>query len=99
MVWGYFDVFMVVIYYGYLDYSRFWDEVVSGFVVHYCVLVLDACGYGDSDWIGSGGVYYFLDYLFDLCAFLDSIGDFFVWLIGYLMGVSVVFYYAGVFFE
>ena len=56
-------------------------------------------GHGDSDWVGPGGYYHFLDYLADLHELVGQVGRARVSLVGHSMGGSVAAYYAGAFPE
>lgn len=90
---------VVVLHHGFLDQGRSWDEVCEPLSKRFRVIVPDARGHGDSEWIGTGGAYYFPDYVLDLRTLLESLGDPEVRLVGHSMGSSVVSYYAGAFAE
>jgi len=64
--------------------------------VHGHVLACDLRGHGDSDWIGAGGYYHFLDYVADLDDVIRQRARTRVVLVGHSMGGSIAGYYAGV---
>lgn len=97
--WGDPQSPLVVVHHGFLDHGRSWDEVCEPLSEHFRVVVPDARGHGDSEWLGTGGAYYFPDYVLDLRNLLESLGDPEVRLVGHSMGSSVVSYYAGAFAE
>ena len=89
---------LVVLHHGFLDHARAWDRVAGGLAASgYRVVVPDARGHGDSDWVGPGGSYYFPDYLLDLHHLLATLGTGPVALIGHSMGGAVVMYWAATF--
>lgn len=55
----------------------------------------DLRGHGDSDWIGPGGYYHFLDYVADLDEVIARFARRRVVLVGHSMGGSVASYWAG----
>ena len=65
---------IVVVYHGFLDCAEAWDSVVAPLVPQFRIIALDARGHGDSEWVGSGGAYWFPDYVLDLVTLLESLG-------------------------
>ncbi len=61
------------------------------------VIAPDMRGHGDSDRVGTGGYYYFLDYIADLHSFIEQLGRDKISLVGHSMGGSIASYYAGTF--
>ncbi len=61
------------------------------------IIAPDMRGHGDSDRVGAGGYYYFLDYIADLHSFIEQLGRENVSLVGHSMGGSIASYYAGTF--
>ncbi len=59
------------------------------------MLACDLRGHGDSDWIGAGGYYHFLDYVADLDDVIRQRARTRVVLVGHSMGGSISGYYAG----
>ena len=55
----------------------------------------DLRGHGDSDWVGAGGYYHFLDYIPDLDEVIARLARPRVIVVGHSMGGSVVSYWAG----
>ncbi len=56
----------------------------------------DLRGHGDSEWIGAGGYYHFMDYVADLDDVIRQLARSRVVLVGHSMGGSVCGYYAGI---
>lgn len=86
----------VVLVHGFLDLAWGWRWVAEHLARDYHVIAPDLRGHGDSDWIGSGGYYYFPDYLADLDSLLPRVTRDRVVLVGHSMGGSVASYYTGV---
>src|SRR5258705_12502558 len=55
-----------VLLHGFADIGAMWSEVAERIAPHGHVVAPDLRGHGDSDWIGPGGYYYFMDYLADI---------------------------------
>jgi pimeloyl-ACP methyl ester carboxylesterase len=95
---------VVILLHGFLDFAWTWEDVVSsGLGGRYRILAPDLRGHGDSDRIGPGGYYHFLDYLADLQSFIEqtlaTTPGARLSLVGHSMGGSVAAYYAGAFPE
>jgi pimeloyl-ACP methyl ester carboxylesterase len=101
--WGADDATLehtVVLLHGFLDLSWAWQPTaLAGLVGRFHVVAPDFRGHGDSDRIGAGGYYHFLDYLADLEDLLPRIGRGKLSLVGHSMGGSVAGYFAGAFPE
>jgi pimeloyl-ACP methyl ester carboxylesterase len=97
--WGAPDAPLMIIHHGFLDQAGAWEDAAIALADDYYVVAMDARGHGDSEWIGRGGAYYFSDYILDLHALLQTLGERPVVLVGHSMGASVVSYYAGAFGE
>lgn len=90
----------VVLCHGFLDYAHTWDDTVAaGLLGRFHLIAPDLRGHGDSDHLGAGGYYHFMDYLADLHEVIGQLGRQRVSLVGHSMGGSVVGYYAGSFPE
>lgn len=100
--WGPKDAPIVVLLHGFLDFAWTWEAMAAtGILSRYRLVAPDLRGYGDSDRIGPGGYYHFLDYVADVEALVESLregGDGAkekVSLVGHSMGGSVASYFAG----
>jgi pimeloyl-ACP methyl ester carboxylesterase len=89
----------VVLLHGFLDLAWAWTPVVAHLGERYHLVAPDFRGHGDSDRIGAGGYYHFLDYLADLEDLLPRVARGRVSLVGHSMGGSVAGYFAGAFPE
>lgn len=90
----------VVLVHGFLDYAYTWvDTVAAGLGGRFHLVAPDLRGHGDSDRVGRGGYYHFMDYVADLNELVGQLGRQRVSLVGHSMGGSVVGYYAGSFPE
>ena len=90
----------VLLIHGFLDLSWTWVGVVPhGLAARYHVVAPDMRGHGDSDRVGAGGYYHFMDYVADLASLVDRVGRERVSLVGHSMGGSVSAYHAGAFPE
>lgn len=86
----------VVLLHGFLDLAWGWAATArAGLAGRFHLIAPDFRGHGDSDWIGPGGYYHFVDYLADLHELLAQVGRARVSLVGHSMGGSVAAYYAG----
>src|SRR5690348_15261143 len=65
----------VVLLHGFLDLAWTWVPTVeAGLAGRFHVLAPDVRGHGDSDWVGGGGYYHFIDYLADLDDLVRTLG-------------------------
>ena len=84
-----------VLLHGFADIAAMWSEVAERLAPTGHVVAPDLRGHGDSDWIGPGGYYYFMDYLADVDDLIAQVARPRVVLVGHSMGGSVSAYYAG----
>lgn len=84
----------VVLLHGYLDHGLCWAEVARHLPGRR-LLAPDQRGFGGSDRVGRGGAYHFPDYVADLDALVEALGDGPVDLVGHSMGGTVAGWYAG----
>lgn len=100
--WGDKDAPIVVLLHGFLDFAWTWEGMAAtGILSRYRLIAPDLRGYGDSDRVGPGGYYHFMDYLADVEALVEYLnaeranpsGK--VSIVGHSMGGSVATYFAG----
>ncbi len=86
-----------VLVHGFLDFAYGWHEVapVIAEAANAHVVAVDLRGHGDSDWIGAGGYYHFMDYVADLDAVIARVAKQRVIVVGHSMGGNVASYWAG----
>ena len=84
-----------VLVHGFTDLGYAWSEVAERLALHGHVVAPDLRGHGDSDWVGAGGYYYFMDYVADLDDVIAQVARRRVVLVGHSMGGSVSAYYTG----
>lgn len=90
----------LVLVHGFLDFCSGWRGAVSPQLQErFHIIAPDMRGHGDSDHVGAGGYYHFLDYVADLRSFVDKLGRGTLSMVGHSMGGSIVGYYAGAFPE
>ena len=90
----------LVLIHGFLDFCGSWTRTVDAALQErFHVLAPDMRGHGDSDRVGPGGYYHFLDYVADLRSFIAKLGRERVSIVGHSMGGSIAGYYAGCFSE
>lgn len=90
----------VVLIHGFLDLAWGWLPLIeAGIAARWHVVAPDMRGHGDSDRVGAGGYYHFLDYLADLHELVRLVGRARVSLVGHSMGGSIASYYAGTYPE
>ena len=88
----------VVLVHGFLDLAWGWERTVRSGLAERChVVAPDARGHGDSDRVGAGGYYHFMDYVADLASLVAQVGRSRVSLVGHSMGGSIASYFAGAF--
>jgi pimeloyl-ACP methyl ester carboxylesterase len=86
---------VVVLLHGFLEHAHVWDWVAPHLAeAGYHVFALDWRGHGDSEWVGAGGYYHFIDYVADLASLVHALGDR-VALVGHSMGGGAAVLYAG----
>lgn len=89
----------VFLVHGFLDFAWSFEAVAEALAVRFRVIAPDLRGHGESDRVGAGGYYHFMDYLADLDGVVRHFGGDRCALVGHSMGGSVTAYYAGTFPE
>ena len=94
----------VLLLHGFLDSCWTWQVLLdTGRLDGFRLLAPDLRGHGDSDRIGAGGYYHFMDYLADLHDLIRQIlaasGQAQISLVGHSMGGTIASYYAGAYPE
>ncbi|MEO6777555.1 MAG: alpha/beta hydrolase [Kofleriaceae bacterium] len=86
-----------VLVHGFLDFAYGWHEVAPRLAAeaNAHVVAVDVRGHGDSDWIGAGGYYHYLDYVADLDAVIERVANDQLVVVGHSMGGGIVSYWAG----
>jgi pimeloyl-ACP methyl ester carboxylesterase len=88
----------LLLLHGFLDNAWTWEAMVDeGLEGRAHIVAPDWRGHGDSDWIGAGGYYHFLDYVADLAALVSQVARRRLTVVAHSMGGSVAGYYAGTF--
>lgn len=88
----------VVLVHGFLDLAWGFAPLVDrGLAERYHVVAPDMRGHGDSDRVGAGGYYHFMDYVADLASVIEQVGRSRVSLVGHSMGGSISAYFTGSF--
>jgi pimeloyl-ACP methyl ester carboxylesterase len=86
---------VVLLLHGFLEHAHVWDWVAPPLAnAGYHVFALDWRGHGDSEWIGAGGYYHFIDYVADLAALVPQLADR-VTPVAHSMGGGAAVLYAG----
>ena len=86
---------VVLLLHGFLEHAHVWDWVAPRLAAAgYHVYALDWRGQGDSQWIGAGGYYHFIDYVADLAGVVRALADR-VRLVAHSMGGGAALLYAG----
>lgn len=88
------DVTFVLVH-GFADLGYMWKDVAERLAPHGHVIAPDLRGHGDSDWVGPGGYYYFMDYVADLDDVIAQLARRRVVVVGHSMGGNVSAYWAG----
>ena len=88
----------VFLIHGFLDFAWSWEGVVrEGLADRYHVVAYDVRGHGDSDPVGAGGYYHFMDFVADFASLVDQLARERVAVVGHSMGGGIASYYAGAF--
>jgi pimeloyl-ACP methyl ester carboxylesterase len=84
-----------VLVHGFLDLGFGWHEVAERLAHRAHVIAPDMRGHGDTEWIGPGGYYHFLDYIADLDEVIARTAKKRLVLVGHSMGGAIASYWAG----
>lgn len=86
---------VVLLVHGYLEHAYTWSLAAPHLAAAgWHVYALDWRGHGDSQWVGPGGYYHFLDYVADLSFLVPQLAER-VALVGHSMGGGAALLYAG----
>jgi pimeloyl-ACP methyl ester carboxylesterase len=86
---------VVLLLHGFLEHAHVWDWVAPRLTeAGYHVYALDWRGHGDSEWVGAGGYYHFIDYVADLGAVVRQLAER-VALVAHSMGGGAAVLFAG----
>jgi pimeloyl-ACP methyl ester carboxylesterase len=86
----------IVMCHGFLDLGWGFSLLAAPLAkAGYRVIAFDFRGHGESEWIGRGGYYHFVDYVLDLHALVPQLGAERIHLLGHSMGGTVATLYAG----
>jgi pimeloyl-ACP methyl ester carboxylesterase len=84
----------LVLVHGSRDHARSWNQVAKALCQNFRIVAPDLRGHGDSSW-AKGAMYSIPEYVLDISALIDIIGQHPVYLIGHSLGGAVVMQYAG----
>jgi pimeloyl-ACP methyl ester carboxylesterase len=88
----------VLCLHGFLDSAWAFFEVAPRLATAgFHVVAPDLRGHGDTDRVGAGGQYHFMDYVLDLADLAEALSRGRLALVGHSMGASVACYFAGAF--
>jgi pimeloyl-ACP methyl ester carboxylesterase len=86
----------VLLLHGFLDQAASWEQVAARLPGRH-LIAPDLRGHGDSDRVGAGGYYHFIDYLADVHDLVEQLAPHRLSLVGHSMGGAISAYYAGSF--
>ncbi len=86
----------LILVHGGMDHARSWDRIAEAFLDDFRILAPDLRGHGDSSW-AFGSMYSIAEYVLDLSALVDIVGEFPIYLIGHSLGAAIVLQYAGIY--
>jgi pimeloyl-ACP methyl ester carboxylesterase len=94
--WGQNGQPALVLIHGGLDHARNWDWVARALREQFHVYAVDLRGHGNSAW-APGAMYSIAEYLLDLSALADVIGNFPLTVIGHSLGGVIALLYSGIY--
>jgi pimeloyl-ACP methyl ester carboxylesterase len=86
----------LILVHGGMDHARSWDRIAAAFMDDFRIIAPDLRGHGDSSW-AYGAMYSLAEFVLDLSALADIVGNFPVYLIGHSLGAAIVLHYAGIY--
>lgn len=84
--WGPAGAPTILAFHGFLDHGESFSAVAERLAPRWSMVAPDARGHGASGWVGDGANYSFYDYYGDAVAWLDSLGQNRVHVLGHSMG-------------
>ncbi len=96
--WGNTSAPLLVLLHGGLEHARVWDQIAQQLCAHWHVIVPDLRGHGDSQW-SSGGAYAITDFVPDIAALMDELGNRPVTLVAHSLGGNIAIHYTALFPE
>ena len=86
----------LILVHGGLDHARNWDWVARSLRENFHVYAVDLRGHGNSAW-APGAMYSIAEYVLDLSALADVIGNFPIHLVGHSLGGIITLVYSGIY--
>jgi pimeloyl-ACP methyl ester carboxylesterase len=86
----------LILVHGGMDHARSWDRIADAFMDDFRIIAPDLRGHGDSSW-ALGGMYSIAEFVLDLSALVDIVGNYPVYFIGHSLGAAIVLQYAGIY--
>ena len=94
--WGQDGKPPLLLVHGGLDHARSWDWVARALREHFHVYAVDLRGHGNSAW-APGSTYSIPEYILDISALAEVIGNFPIYLVGHSLGGVITLLYSGLY--
>jgi pimeloyl-ACP methyl ester carboxylesterase len=86
----------LIFVHGGMDHARSWDRIADAFMDDFRIIAPDLRGHGDSSW-AYGAMYSIAEFVLDLSALVDIVGNHPIYFIGHSLGAAIVLQYAGIY--